>query len=54
MKKNGENIEYECCALCGKITDVPVSLPIEFRDYYIEGFGQLCYNCQYDLGSEQE
>lgn len=36
---------YERCVLCGKITDVPLSLPIDLRDYYVEGSGQLCRGC---------
>ena len=33
---------YERCVLCWKITDVPKRLPIDLRENYIEGQGQLC------------
>ena len=36
---------YERCVLCGRETDVPTDLPIDRRDHYIEGCGQLCRNC---------
>ena len=37
--------EYEVCALCGNVTDVKVKKPIDARDYYIDGVGQLCPKC---------
>lgn len=36
---------YERCVLCGKTTDILLSLPIDLRDYYVEGCGQLCRDC---------
>ena len=33
------------CVLCGRATDVSTALPIDRRDHYIEGCGQLCRNC---------
>jgi recombinational DNA repair protein (RecF pathway) len=36
---------YERCVLCGKKTDVPIDLPIDRRDCYVEGSGQLCRDC---------
>ena len=44
--------EFECCAVCGTLTGVPVSLPIEFRDHYEVGFGQLCVNCYREYWKE--
>ena len=35
----------ERCVLCGKKTDVPIDLPIDRRDCYVEGSGQLCRDC---------
>ncbi|MCH5278403.1 MAG: hypothetical protein J1E60_01290 [Christensenellaceae bacterium] len=44
-----ENIEpidkNEPCALCGAATDVPQSRPVDERDCYIYGAGQLCREC---------
>lgn len=36
---------YERCVLCGQTTDILLSLPIDLRDYYVEGSGQLCRDC---------
>lgn len=36
---------YERCVLCGQTTDTPLSRPIDLRDYYVEGCGQLCRDC---------
>ena len=36
---------YENCISCGEITDVPRGLHIDFRQYYVEGAGQLCTTC---------
>lgn len=37
--------EYEVCALCGYATDVKVKMPIDAREYYVDGVGQLCHKC---------
>lgn len=48
-KKNQVNFgmdeEYEMCVLCGAITDVPKSEPLELRSDYLPGAGQLCHEC---------
>jgi len=31
--------------MCGALTAVPVSMPIEDRQYYEAGCGQLCSDC---------
>lgn len=36
---------YEKCALCGKLTSVMKTVPVQKRYGYIEGFGQLCSRC---------
>ena len=36
---------YETCVLCGRLTNVPRSLHIDFRMGYVEGVGQLCHDC---------
>lgn len=40
-----DGIEKEICVLCGEKTKVPTDRHIDFRDFYIEGVGQLCYEC---------
>lgn len=37
--------KYEHCVACGGATNVPKDLDISLRNYYIEGSGQLCYDC---------
>ena len=38
-------LEYERCVLCGKKTEIPVILPVQDRNDYVVGIGQLCYEC---------
>lgn len=35
----------EKCILCGNETTVDVNTHVDFRTGYIEGAGQLCYDC---------
>ncbi|GEM_PF-5379318 len=35
----------EKCVVCGKDTGVPVVIPVELRNNYSEGQGQLCFGC---------
>lgn len=43
LKENSEH--YETCVSCQKITNVPKMLHIDFRNHYVEGAGQLCFDC---------
>lgn len=36
---------YEICVSCGRQTDVLRDTPIDKREYYIHGYGQLCGDC---------
>ena len=36
---------YESCVLCRRLTNVPTTRPIDLREHYIEGAGQLCPEC---------
>ena len=38
---------YERRVLCGRFTDVPIDVPIDFRYAYLDGAGQLCLDCYY-------
>ena len=40
---------YERCVSCRKRVDIPEDMDIEFRSFYIEGAGQLCYDCYQEL-----
>lgn len=37
--------EFERCVICGTLTGISVSTPIDFRNFYEVGFGQLCVTC---------
>ena len=41
--------EMERCVLCWRETDVPKDTPVSRRRYYLEGQGQLCAKCYYEL-----
>lgn len=36
---------FEDCVLCNTSTDIPTITPIELREGYISGIGQLCPEC---------
>lgn len=38
--------EFEHCVLCGKLTCVPISMPVDWREDYEIGVGQLCIECK--------
>ncbi|HHV41892.1 MAG TPA: hypothetical protein GXX72_03470 [Clostridiaceae bacterium] len=40
---------FEYCTICWAKTETRKDTPIELRDYYIEGVGQLCPTCYHDL-----
>lgn len=37
--------EFERCVICGALTCIPVSLPIDLRENYEIGCGQICAEC---------
>ena len=41
-----KEIVYEKCVLCGAETKIPNTMPIEGREDYIQGCGQLCTSCR--------
>lgn len=41
--------QFERCILCGVLTDIPISTPLEFRENYEVGCGQMCYSCHQRL-----
>lgn len=40
-----EDIRYEKCVCCKKMTKVLKKTNVELRSFYVEGAGQLCYDC---------
>lgn len=37
--------EFERCVMCGALTCVPISMPVDWRENYEIGFGQICAEC---------
>ena len=37
--------EFERCVMCGKLTCIPISMPVDWRENYEIGCGQLCAEC---------
>ncbi len=57
MRKTPKTEEFERCILCGAITDVPISLPIDLRENYEVGVGQICSACagvQHDFEEKEK
>ncbi len=53
-KENSDVPQYEICVICGEITKVLVKTPIDCRENYICGCGQLCEKCANILRREEE
>lgn len=49
VKEKPVTEEYERCVMCGARTGVPVSMPIDWRENYEMGVGQLCVACAKQL-----
>lgn len=37
--------EFERCVMCGALTCVPISMPVDWRENYEIGLGQICAEC---------
>lgn len=46
--------ELEACVLCGCVTNIPKSMPIEKRWGYLPGAGQLCRDCAIQIAAEEQ
>lgn len=44
--------ELERCVMCGALTSIPVSMPIDLRNNYEIGLGQVCDKCANKLQEE--
>jgi recombinational DNA repair protein (RecF pathway) len=45
LENVGKKEEMDNCVNCGEKTNYPKNMNIDYRNYYIEGAGQLCKNC---------
>lgn len=46
------NVFYDLCVDCRKVTSVRTDCPIEQRRHYVEGSGQLCEDCFHKTSAE--
>ena len=37
--------EFERCIMCEKLTCIPISMPVDWRENYEIGCGQICAEC---------
>ena len=51
-KKEAESVnnipnteEFERCVVCGALTCIPISMPVDWRENYEIGLGQICAEC---------
>tara|TARA_R100000005_G_C4970731_1_gene183833 strand:- start:552 stop:704 length:153 start_codon:yes stop_codon:yes gene_type:complete len=42
---SSSEVEYDKCISCREETKEPTSKHIDYRDFYVEGAGQLCEKC---------
>ena len=49
VKSAVDTEEFARCVLCGAKTDVPITMPIDLRENYVVGFGQVCSSCARNL-----
>lgn len=49
-----QGLPQEYCVLCHEDTGYTADVPIEKRQYYYEGCGQLCLNCYRKIQEEQQ
>ncbi|MBE5739715.1 MAG: hypothetical protein E7352_05685 [Clostridiales bacterium] len=48
-EQNKVNNSIEKCVICGVNTPYRFSTPISQREFYVEGVGQICQHCYYDI-----
>lgn len=48
-KQNKIDVPFEKCIICGEETIYRFSTPINQRKFYIEGAGQICHHCYYEV-----
>jgi len=45
LRESDTDSDYDRCVRCGKITQAKKTEHIDYRTGYIEGVGQLCFDC---------
>ena len=45
--------QYDCCIVCGKPTEYRKDVPIDKRECYVEGAGQMCRKCYFEIYLKQ-
>ena len=45
MKNAPNTEEFERCVMCGALTCIPISMPVDWRENYEIGLGQICAEC---------
>lgn len=45
MNNTPNTEEFERCVMCGELTCVPISMPVDWRENYEIGMGQICAAC---------
>lgn len=45
VKNTPNTEEFERCIICGELTCVPISMPVDWRENYEVGMGQICAAC---------
>ena len=53
MKTENKQI-YDRCVLCGTETNYTADTPIDQRFGYVEGAGQLCRSCYYEVYANED
>lgn len=48
MKAEDSKPKLERCIVCDVETDIPVTQHVDYRQFYVEGAGQLCQYCYYE------
>ena len=48
-EQNKVDDPIEKCVICGADTPYRFSTPISQREFYVEGSGQICRHCHYEI-----
>lgn len=49
IEQNDTDEIFEKCVICQRKNEYIHGVPISERNYFVEGAGQLCKKCYYDL-----
>lgn len=54
VQKSEDNSKYEMCIICGAVTSVDKTTPIDKRPDYLPGAGQLCRKCAGENSDDEQ